>query len=138
MITQCKRVNYINYDSMIMEKVLSCCSSQHLWKPLDFLPGHGTSLLQSSTSLEYPAHFFPPYCAAGESHFRALEYFPCLQVLLQALHWLQLPHIPSTKGGEVEVILALYINLYHTAANTCFSLYFIFISNCANYGVYGK
>ena len=79
----------------------------HLWKPFDFLPGHGTSLLQSSTSLEYPAHFFPPYCAAGESHFRALEYFPCLQVLLQVLHGLQLPHIPSTKEGEVEVILKL-------------------------------
>ena len=64
------------------------------------LPGHGTFALQTLSSLESPSHFLPPYLGAGELHFRFLEHFPCLHVLLQALHSLHSPQFPSTVGNE--------------------------------------
>ena len=64
------------------------------------LPGHGTFSLHTCSWLESPSHFFPPYCGAGESHFRFLEHFPFLHVLLHALHSPHSPQFPSTVDKE--------------------------------------
>ena len=94
-----KCVNTCSYNAILIKKITN--SDEEIDKiPITGLPGHWTFSLQTLSSLGSPSHFFPPYCGAGESQFRFLEHFPCLHVLLQALHALHSPQFPSTVENE--------------------------------------